>query len=86
MEDSSMVLQNNSDANKLYQMDIETGKVIEEWKVHDDIPIINYVPDSVSKPNLCSHINVYLLDALEILPNEFRTNLYRSLQERTISY
>lgn len=29
-------------------MDIETGKVVEEWKVHDDIPITNFAPDNVS--------------------------------------
>ncbi|KAF3940706.1 hypothetical protein ABW19_dt0202562 [Dactylella cylindrospora] len=44
--DRSMILQNESAPNSVYRMDIETGKVVDEWKVHDDIPIINYVPEN----------------------------------------
>ncbi|EWC44089.1 hypothetical protein DRE_07224 [Drechslerella stenobrocha 248] len=44
--DTSMVLQDDANPHSVYKMDIETGKVVDEWKVHDDIPILNYVPES----------------------------------------
>ncbi|KAK6514171.1 hypothetical protein TWF506_008582 [Arthrobotrys conoides] len=44
--DSSMILQDPSNAHSVFKMDIETGKIVDEWKVHDDIPIINYVPEN----------------------------------------
>ncbi|KAJ9058937.1 Vacuolar import and degradation protein 27, variant 2 [Entomophthora muscae] len=37
-QDSSMVLMNPLNHNTLYRMDLERGQVVEEWKVHDDIP------------------------------------------------
>jgi len=30
----------------LYRMDLEYGKIIDEWKVHDDIPVTNFVPET----------------------------------------
>ncbi|EPS40325.1 hypothetical protein H072_5863 [Dactylellina haptotyla CBS 200.50] len=42
--DTSMILQDQSNSQSVYKMDIETGKVVDEWKVHDDIPILNYIP------------------------------------------
>lgn len=47
-EDSNMILQNENDPNSLYRMDLEYGKVIDEWKVHDDIPVNIFGPESVS--------------------------------------
>ncbi|KAF8461022.1 VID27 cytoplasmic protein-domain-containing protein [Kalaharituber pfeilii] len=44
-EDSSMILQNISEPNKLYRMDLEYGKVVDEWKVHDDIPVTTFTPE-----------------------------------------
>lgn len=44
--DTSMVLQNQANPHSVYKMDIETGKVVDEWKVHDDIPITNYLPET----------------------------------------
>jgi hypothetical protein len=29
-------------------MDLETGKVVDEWKVHDDIPVKVFAPENVS--------------------------------------
>ncbi|KAF2083631.1 VID27-domain-containing protein [Saccharata proteae CBS 121410] len=46
MEDRDMVLQNPDDPNSLYRMDLEYGKVVDEWKVHDDIPINTFAPES----------------------------------------
>ncbi|KAK6206764.1 VID27 cytoplasmic protein [Colletotrichum tabaci] len=45
-EDRNMVLQNERDANKLYRMDLEYGKIVDEWKVHEDIPILNFAPEN----------------------------------------
>ena len=44
-EDRDMILQNNIDPGKLYRMDIEYGKVVDEWNVHDDIPVVNFAPE-----------------------------------------
>ncbi|KAG8628740.1 hypothetical protein KVT40_002605 [Elsinoe batatas] len=43
--DKNMILQNEDDPNALYRMDLEYGKVVDEWKVHDDIPISSFAPD-----------------------------------------
>lgn len=45
-EDQNMVLQDDSNPNALYRMDLEYGKIIDEWKVHDDIPVTNFVPET----------------------------------------
>ena len=45
-EDRNMILQNPADAHSLYCMDLEHGKVVDEWKVHDDIPIMTFAPDN----------------------------------------
>ncbi|EMC95758.1 hypothetical protein BAUCODRAFT_70801 [Baudoinia panamericana UAMH 10762] len=43
--DRNMVLQNPNDKNNLYRMDLEYGKITEEWKVHDDIPVNIFAPE-----------------------------------------
>ena len=43
--DRDMVLQNPDAPNSLYRMDLEVGKVVDEWKVHDDIPVNIYAPE-----------------------------------------
>ncbi|KAG5970954.1 hypothetical protein E4U55_001353 [Claviceps digitariae] len=45
-EDRDLIMQNGVDPNKLYRMDIEYGKVVDEWKVHDDIPVVNFAPEN----------------------------------------
>lgn len=45
-EDRNLILQNENDPNSVYQMDLEYGKIVDEWKVHDDIPINSFVPSS----------------------------------------
>ncbi|KAI5793749.1 VID27 cytoplasmic protein-domain-containing protein [Peziza echinospora] len=44
-EDSSMILQNANEPNSLYRMDLEYGKVVDEWKVHDDITVTSFAPE-----------------------------------------
>ncbi|KAI1210139.1 VID27-domain-containing protein [Annulohypoxylon truncatum] len=45
-EDRNLILQNDTDPNKLYRMDLEYGKVVDEWKVHDDIPVVTFAPEN----------------------------------------
>jgi len=45
-EDTNMILQNEADPNSLYRLDLEYGKIVDEWKVHDDIPVNTFVPES----------------------------------------
>lgn len=45
-EDTSMILQNESDPNSLYRMDLEYGKIVDEWKVHDDITVNTFAPEN----------------------------------------
>ncbi|PFH61883.1 hypothetical protein XA68_16011 [Ophiocordyceps unilateralis] len=45
-EDRDLIMQNETDANKLFRMDIEYGKVVDEWKVHDDVPVVTFAPEN----------------------------------------
>ncbi|PSN64415.1 VID27-domain-containing protein [Corynespora cassiicola Philippines] len=45
-EDQNMILQNLDNPNALYRMDLETGTVVDEWKVHDDIPVKVFAPEN----------------------------------------
>lgn len=47
-QDQNMILQNLDNPNALYRMDLETGKVVDEWNVHDDIPVKVFAPENVS--------------------------------------
>jgi hypothetical protein len=47
-EDTNMILQNPHNPNSLYRMDLEYGKVVDEWKVHNDIPVDTFAPEKVS--------------------------------------
>lgn len=46
-EDTNLILQNADDPNSLYRMDLEYGKVVDEWKIHDDIPVTTFAPEKV---------------------------------------
>lgn len=45
-EDKNLILQKDSDPNKLYRMDLEYGKVVDEWTVHEDIPVVTFAPEN----------------------------------------
>jgi hypothetical protein len=49
-QDTKMVLMNPGDPNSLFHMDIERGKIVEEWKVHDDITVDHIAPESKFAP------------------------------------
>jgi len=44
--DSAMVLMDSADPHRLYKLDLEVAKVVEEWNVHDDVPVSLIVPES----------------------------------------
>lgn len=44
-EDSNMILQDATNPNSLYRMDLEYGKVVDEWKVHDNIGVTTFAPE-----------------------------------------
>lgn len=46
-EDTNMVMQKADNPNSLYRMDLEYGKVVDEWKVHDDIGVKSFAPEKV---------------------------------------
>lgn len=50
-EDSNMIMQNENDPHSLYRMDLEYGKVVDEWKIHDDIPVNTFAPEKVDSTN-----------------------------------
>ncbi|KAK7060585.1 Vacuolar import and degradation protein 27 [Paramarasmius palmivorus] len=45
-QDAKMILMNPADNHSLYQMDIEVGKIVDEWKIHDDITVDHIAPDN----------------------------------------
>lgn len=45
-EDQNMVMQDESNPNSLFRMDLEYGKIVDEWKIHDDIPVTNFAPET----------------------------------------
>ncbi|KAK2466258.1 hypothetical protein APHAL10511_001900 [Amanita phalloides] len=49
-QDTKMILMNPTDPNSLYNMDIERGKVVEEWKVHEDVVVNHIAPDNKFAP------------------------------------
>lgn len=42
-EDCDLIFQNDVDFNKFYCMDLEYGKVVDEWNVYDDILVVIFV-------------------------------------------
>ncbi|KTW31575.1 hypothetical protein T552_00213 [Pneumocystis carinii B80] len=45
-EDSEIILQNPNEPHNLYQMDLEYGKVVDEWKIDDNISVSNFTPET----------------------------------------
>jgi hypothetical protein len=45
-----MILQNPTDPHTLFNLDIERGKVVEEWKVHEDVQVSHIAPDNKFAP------------------------------------
>lgn len=49
-QDTKLILMNKNQPNSLFHLDIEYGKVVEEWKVHDDISVNNIAPENKFAP------------------------------------
>lgn len=45
-QDSKIVLMNPNAPNSLFELDLERGKIVEEWKVHDDVGVSHIAPDN----------------------------------------
>ncbi|KAJ9108936.1 hypothetical protein QFC21_000258 [Naganishia friedmannii] len=45
-QDSDMLLTDPNNKNAIYRMDLEYGKVVDEWKVHDNIQVDNILPEA----------------------------------------
>ncbi|KAJ1978042.1 Vacuolar import and degradation protein 27 [Dimargaris verticillata] len=45
-EDSSLLIMDKANRHHLYRMDLEYGKVVEDWQVHEDIPTATIAPSS----------------------------------------
>lgn len=50
MEDRNLILTDGENENKLYKMDIERGKVIEEWSTGDK-NVVQYGPTKKFRSN-----------------------------------
>ena len=46
-EDTNMILQKDNNPNSLYRMDLEYGKVVDEWKVSDNVAVKSFAPEKV---------------------------------------
>jgi VID27 C-terminal WD40-like domain len=44
-QDGSLILQDPSSTTSLYRMDLEVGKVVEDWKIRDDISLRAFGPE-----------------------------------------
>lgn len=45
-EDRSLIMQSSNNKKELYKLDLEKGKVIEEYKIGEDIPVVEFNPTS----------------------------------------
>ncbi|CCG82568.1 Putative uncharacterized protein [Taphrina deformans PYCC 5710] len=45
-EDTNMIMQDPNDSQHLYKMDLEYGKIVDEWKIHDDVPLTTFTASS----------------------------------------
>ena len=88
-QDKDMILQNEKDPNSLYRMDLEYGKVIDEYKVHDDIAVEQFAPEKkysqmTSEPTFLglSHNAMYRIDPRlsgnKLVDNEMKQYANRS--------
>ncbi|GMK58006.1 hypothetical protein CspeluHIS016_0500380 [Cutaneotrichosporon spelunceum] len=45
-QDTDMLMLDPLQKNSVYRMDLEYGKIVDEWKVSDDVEVHNIIPDS----------------------------------------
>ncbi|KAJ7638872.1 VID27 cytoplasmic protein-domain-containing protein [Roridomyces roridus] len=68
-QDSKMILKNPGNPHALYSLDLERGKIVDEWKVHDDITVDHMAPQNKFAPTTheqtlvgASHNALFLID------------------------
>ncbi len=44
-QDTDMLLLNPADPNSVFRMDLEYGKIVDEWKVSDSVEVNNILPE-----------------------------------------
>jgi hypothetical protein len=44
-QDSNMLMLDPLNPNSIMRMDLEYGKVVDEWKVSDDVQVDNIIPE-----------------------------------------
>lgn len=49
-QDSKMIIMNPNEKNSLFNLDIERGKIVEEWKVHEDVTVDHIAPENKFAP------------------------------------
>jgi hypothetical protein len=45
-QDTKMIIMNEDDPHSLFSMDIERGKIVEEWSIHEHVPVTHVAPES----------------------------------------
>lgn len=45
-QDTKMVIMDKDSPNSLFHLDIERGKIVEEWKVHENVPVKHIAPEN----------------------------------------
>ena len=45
-QDTKMIVMDEAAPNSLFELDIERGKIVEEWKVNDSIPVQHIAPEN----------------------------------------
>ena len=45
-QDSKMIMMNAKESHKLHVMDLEYGKIVDEWNVDENVPVTDILPDS----------------------------------------
>lgn len=68
-KDTKMIIMNPNDHSALYSMDIEVGKMVEEWKIHDDVQVDHIAPINKFAPTTgvqtivgASHNGIFMID------------------------
>ena len=86
-EDTDMILQNEANPNSLYRMDLEYGKVVDEWKIHDDIPVTTFAPEKVrSQIVRFGGLLKYTNNFTEIFTDDGRADIPWIVAQRTLPY
>lgn len=54
-QDSKMVVMNPNDPNSLYSLDLERGKIVEQWKVDENLSVNAIAPDNKLAQTTAEH-------------------------------